>query len=108
MNTEHATLSVPAVSMVDCDSAYALQIEVDDCYYLADLLVNGVSKISHVISTDHRYDFTIPSVQANQVIELVYGTDVYTVRRQVVDNGNVLEDVLGEVTCGSDTLISLV
>ena len=106
LNTEHATLSVPAVSMVDCDSAYALQIEVDDCYYLADLLVNGVSKISHVISTDHRYDFTIPSVQANQVIELVYGTDVYTVRRQVVDNGNVLEDVLGEVTCGSDTLIS--
>ena len=105
-NTEHATLSGAAISRVECDSAYSLHLELEDCYYLADILVNGISKIEEMTASLSSYDFTIPAVHADQVIELEYGIEHYTVRRQVREDGNVVEDVFSEVACGSDTLLS--
>ena len=105
-NTEHATLNVPAVSMVACDSAYTLHVEVEDCYYLSDFLVNGVSQIDATAATLNEYAYVIPAVHENQVIELEYGVEMYSVRRQVRVDGNIEEDVFTEVMCGTDTLLS--
>ena len=105
-NTEHVVLQSPVVGMVECDSMYVLRFEVDDCYYLADFLVNGESSFGNLTIVDNQCVYTMPSVHSDLVLELAYGLDRYTVRRQVRENGNILEDVVSEVECGSDTTLS--
>lgn len=105
-NLEYATISQPAITWVECDSAYELRFTIDDCHELSNILIDGISNMGSMAVYTDEYRVEFQRVNENHLIELFYLEKSYTVRRIVAAGTNVFEDEFTVVPCGTDTTVS--
>ena len=95
---DNGSISPSGAVIVNCGSDQAFTITPDDCYHIADVLVDGASVLDQL--TDSTYTFT--NVTANHTISATFAIDTYTITATAGDNGSISPSGAVIANCGSD------
>ena len=96
------------LNIVDCGDDFILKITPDKCHFISEVMLDGSSVLSQLEEDEEGSALTLPNVQQNHQIEIMFSKHSQQLVTKMVDSeGHLLSMEESTIICGSDTTVEI-